>query len=363
MKNVLLYGEFNPKSTTGIAYINSNLESSLKYLGYEVTKIIDPRTKDYFKNERIIKKNLNQNEFFKLFFILIFSKKHEISFITISMGNFGLLKTVIVQFFLNIKSKRSYLYVHRGDLNKNYNSSIYKKAIISLILRSSFKVILLSEKFEKNNKIKQIKNKILVLPNALTKYDSELSQRLFNKKIKRKNKGYKIIKFLYCGNIQKSKGIHKIIKAIDETNMQNNFYKIKLDIFGMKFEEINLDFDFINYKGKLETKERLENMINYDCLILASHNEGLPMILIESLSIGLPFITTKVGAVEDLLIKNYPYVCKNNIESIKEKINQFCIDLTKNKNQLNKILINNYELFSNNFKYSIFEKNIRENIY
>ena len=30
MKKVLIYGEFTPTSTTGIAYVNSNLEYSIK---------------------------------------------------------------------------------------------------------------------------------------------------------------------------------------------------------------------------------------------------------------------------------------------------------------------------------------------
>ena len=362
MKKVLIYGEFNPKSTTGIAYINSNLEYCLKNIGYEVKKITDPREKDYFKNAQIIKKNINLKEFIKLFFLLIISRKHDISFITISLGNLGLLKTFIVQFLLNIKSKRNYLYVHRGDLNKHYKTSYYKRTIISLILLSSYKIIFLSEKFEKENIIKEINNKILVLPNSLSKSDSELSQRLFDKKIKKINRDIKKIKFIYSGNIQKSKGVHYIIKAINETNKENNNFQLVLDIFGMKLEKINLDYDFINYKGKLDTNTRLEHMSKYDCLILASHNEGLPMILIESLSIGLPFITTKVGAIEDLLINNYPYICEPNTKSIKNKINQFCIDITKNKNLLKKISIESYKLFSKNFKYSTFEKNISKNI-
>ena len=363
MKKVLIYGEFNPESTTGIAYINSNLAYSLKNIGYEVKKIIDPRQKDYFKNEKIIKKNINLKEFIKLFFFIIITKKHEISFITISLGNLGLLKTFIIQFLLNIKSKRSYLYVHRGDLNKNYKSSFYKRTIISLILVNAYKIIFLSEKFKKENIIKEIKNKILVLPNSLSKSDSDLSKRLFQKKIMKLDREIKKIKFLYSGNIQKSKGIHNIIKAFDEINKKNNNYKLILDIFGMKLEKINLDFDFVNYKGKLDTNNRLEHMSKYDCLLFASQNEGLPMILIESLSIGLPFITTKVGAIEDLLIKNYPYICKPTIKSIKNNINQFCFDITKNENLLKKIAFENYKLFSDNFKYSIFEKNISENIH
>ena len=33
-----------------------------------IKKIIDPRQKDYFKNEKIVKKNINLKEFIKLFF-------------------------------------------------------------------------------------------------------------------------------------------------------------------------------------------------------------------------------------------------------------------------------------------------------
>ncbi len=363
MKNVLLYGEFIPKSTTGIAYINSNLETSLQHLGYEVKKLLEPRANDYFKNKLIISKNLNINKFIRLFFILIFSKKYDISFITISMGNIGLLKTAIIQYLLILRSRRSYLYVHRGDLNINYNSSNFKRFMISLILKNSFKVILLSKIFKKNNIIKEINNKIIILPNGLNKEDSSLSQNLFNKKINRKISNKRKIKFLYSGNIQEEKGLSLIIKAIDLINFKNKNYQIILDIYGMKFENIDLEYDFINYKGKLQTNKRLVQMSKYDCLVLASKNEGLPMILIESLSIGLPFITSKVGAIEDLLIKNYPYVCENKITSIKDKINQFCFDFIENKSRLNKIIIQNNNLFLENYEYSIFEKNIQKNIY
>ena len=47
----------------------------------------------------------------------------------------------------------------------------------------------------------------------------------------------------------------------------------------MKLEKINLEFDYVNYKGKLDTNTRLEHMSKYDCLLFASQNEGLPMII------------------------------------------------------------------------------------
>ncbi len=160
------------------------------------------------------------------------------------------------------------------------------------------------------------------------------------------------------------KGIFKVISAIKIINKNNiNKCKIKLDIYGLKFENIKFKDEFIQYKGRLENNERLKTMSKYDCLILPSLTEGLPMTLIESMSIGLPFITTKVGAIEDLLIQNYPYICNFNIGSIKNKINSFINDFTNNKTLVNELISKNNELFLKKFKYSIFENNIKKFIY
>ena len=104
-------------------------------------------------------------------------------------------------------------------------------------------------------------------------------------------------------------------------------------------------------------------MSYYDCLILPSFNEGLPLVLIECLSIGIPFITTKVGAIGDLLIENYPYVCETNIKSIENMIENFANDKIYNKEFLRKIIVKNNNLFKKNFSYKDFEKNIKKYIY
>lgn len=364
MKTALLYGEFKPTSSTGIAYMNSHLEKSLIKTGYRVTKIIEPRSNDYNNYKTKIKKNINLFAFIKIFLLLISYENKDISFITISMGNLGLIKTFVIQSLLIRKSKRNYIYIHRGDLEDNYNKSLYKKILINLILKNAFKIIFLSEIFRRNNRIKSLNNKILIIPNALSRFDYKISRELFKTRNNKKNNNIKTINFLFCGNLQKEKGIFKVISAIKIINKNNiNKCKIKLDIYGLKFENIKFKDEFIQYKGRLENNERLKTMSKYDCLILPSLTEGLPMTLIESLSIGLPFITTKVGAIEDLLIQNYPYICNFNIDSIKNKINSFINDFTNNKTLVNELISKNNELFLKKFKYTIFEKNIKKFIY
>ena len=119
----------------------------------------------------------------------------------------------------------------------------------------------------------------------------------------------------------------------------------------MKFEEIKYYDEFINYKGKLKNDIRLKVMSKYDFFISASISEGLPITLIECMAIGLPFITTKVGAVEDLLIDNYPYVSNCDSESIMLTMNKAVRDLIENKIFTNNLISSNNNLFQIKFKY------------
>ena len=102
-------------------------------------------------------------------------------------------------------------------------------------------------------------------------------------------------------------------------------------------------------------------MANYDFLILASETEGLPMILLECMAIGLPFITTKVGAIEELLGKNYPYYCKKNTFSIMEKIKQLVDDYKKNN--IKQIVLANRKKIIDFYTYENYKKNLKKLIY
>ena len=99
-----------------------------------------------------------------------------------------------------------------------------------------------------------------------------------------------------------------------------------------------------------------------DFLISASKTEGLPITIIECMAIGLPFITTNVGAINDLLIKNYPYITQSESFSIVKVICAALDDHTKNKTKLKSLIKANKDLFNRKFQYSKFHKNIKNNL-
>ena len=130
----------------------------------------------------------------------------------------------------------------------------------------------------------------------------------------------------------------------------------------MMFENINTHDKFINYKGKLNNKERLLIMSQYDFLITASISEGMPLTIIECLAIGLPFITTNVGAIQDLLFSDYPYITKSDSRSIFETVRLTGDDFMNKKNFLNQIISKSNDLFIKKFQYKQFHECIKQNI-
>ena len=123
---------------------------------------------------------------------------------------------------LKFKTKDLYLYIHRGDLDLNYKKSLYKRYLIKIHLSFSTKIILLSKLFTFDESLKDFQKKIFIIPNSLSKKDTTISNEIFKNRYKILENKYqqKIVKFIYSGNLQSAKGIHKIIEAINLINQK-----------------------------------------------------------------------------------------------------------------------------------------------
>jgi len=106
----------------------------------------------------------------------------------------------------------------------------------------------------------------------------------------------------FLGRYDKKKGVHRLIEIWSKLNQPN----VQLKFFGHGSEKSTL-LDSITQKG-LEnhievndgwtTSEELAGIMEkIDLLILPSEEEGFPVILMESMAYGVPFIATDVGAV------------------------------------------------------------------
>nr|WP_232958695.1 glycosyltransferase [Corynebacterium marambiense] len=61
--------------------------------------------------------------------------------------------------------------------------------------------------------------------------------------------------------------------------------------------------DYVNFEGTVNIRERLHT---YDGLVLASFNEGQPIVVLETMACGLPVVGTDVGGMDELVCLPLP---------------------------------------------------------
>jgi glycosyltransferase involved in cell wall biosynthesis len=140
-------------------------------------------------------------------------------------------------------------------------------------------------------------DRIVVLPNPV-------KIPLFKRDYARKSNN---IKFLFLGRIGQRKGAFELIEAFSHLPLQQRT-QASLVMAGdgeiEKAKKLVRDLelsDRINILDWVNSQERDALLSRSDIFVLPSHNEGLPMAIIEAMSFGLSIITTPVGGIPELI--------------------------------------------------------------
>jgi len=109
-------------------------------------------------------------------------------------------------------------------------------------------------------------------------------------------------RFVFISRVTPTKGIDTILESVE--NLSQDYI---IDIYGPLDERFYQEEDFklnrVNYCGILSADEVIPTLLKYDVLLLPTFHpgEGYPGIVIEALSVGLPVISTKWNAIEELI--------------------------------------------------------------
>nr|WP_272493687.1 GT4 family glycosyltransferase PelF [Corynebacterium antarcticum] len=121
-------------------------------------------------------------------------------------------------------------------------------------------------------------------------------------------------RFACIARVVPIKGIHELLSSIS-TLVRGGHEDIIIDVLGPtnhlpEYYEECLDYarelgieDYVNFEGTVNVRELLHT---YDGLVLASFNEGQPIVVLESMACGLPIVGTNVGGMDELVCLPLP---------------------------------------------------------
>ncbi len=150
-----------------------------------------------------------------------------------------------------------------------------------------------------------------VSPGSKIKFQTMgISEEYFKKigrKKARKKLGLNLNKkyVLYLGRIKTTKGIKELLDAARELKKDAELLLIGEGVDFEKYKDYAVKNRIKNAKflGPLYGEKKLLYLSAADCLILPSHTEGAPVVLMEALAKNLPVIATNVGGIPKM-IKN-----------------------------------------------------------
>ena len=118
------------------------------------------------------------------------------------------------------------------------------------------------------------------------------------------------ITFTFVGWLVKEKGLHELVAAVKNLRIKGYIFSVNIIGGGLLEESLMADVinsnikDTVYFTGWLEKHKVDAYLRKTQVLVLPSYAEGFPNVILEAMSIGIPVIATKVGAIPDTISHN-----------------------------------------------------------
>ncbi|PQA52736.1 glycosyltransferase family 4 protein [Siphonobacter curvatus] len=239
----------------------------------------------------------------QLFLFPFFIKKNDVDIVhqNLPFNPKGLLREYIINLWCKLLDIPVLLHIHGGVFLMDGTTNRMYQYIASSIFKNSKSIIVLSE-LEKEALSKNFNfHNSYALPNSIN-----ISMFSFSK-----NEFSNMPTFLFLGRIHESKGIDDIFNALTLLISKNMTFRFILcgngplkDEYIKKFKDLMKDN--FEYLGVVDGKLKVEIMKRSNFFLLPSrYGEGLPMALLETMSVGLIPIVTDDASMKTLVKDKY----------------------------------------------------------
>ena len=194
---------------------------------------------------------------------------------------------------------------------------LWKRWVQSSIIKDATRVITLS--LDQSNLIheryQKPKDKITFIGNGVGREFLEIGKtnRVFHTPLR----------LIFVGRLSVQKRPERLVEALALVNPG-----VTLDIVGEGEDRAELEslvaklkLTNVKFLGKLHGKELLEAYRNADVFVLSSDREGMPLVLLEAMSTGLPIIGSNVLGIRELISEVGVLVDNPSSETFAKAIN------------------------------------------
>lgn len=281
--------------------------------------------------EEIGKKSIVKIFRFLSFYVIVLfkllSKRYDLCYLAITCHGNGFLKDAPFVLLCKLFGRKVVIHQHNKGMSKEVDRPIYRK-LLPMVYKNTF-VILLSWRLYPDIEKVVKREQVLICPNGIpNEFESEPH-------FERNNK---IPRLLFLSNLIESKGVFVLLDACKI--LKDKGYSFICDFVGGETKEIDKErfrdevvkrglMNNVVYKGKLYGEDKRQIYSFSDIFVFPTYyeNETFGLVNLEAMKYKLPIISTREGAIPDVVIdgENGFLVNRQDSISLSEKIEElFC---------------------------------------